>query len=101
MNNLKVLAYLCTTAVLAACSQPEPAPIMMSSEPVYNKMGDVVGCTDGRTYVPGTAPTIDPCAPPSEECDPNLTGTAAPYCPPPREGKHDDTDTGRQPSTAG
>lgn len=63
MNNFKVLAYLCSAAVLAACSQPEPA-MEMSAEPIYNKMGEVVGCTDGRTFVPGTAPMEDPCAPP-------------------------------------
>lgn len=63
MNNIKVLAYLCSAALLAACSQPEPV-MEVSAEPVYNKMGEVVGCTDGRTFIPGTAPQIDPCAPP-------------------------------------
>lgn len=89
-----------TAVILFACSQPEPAPMVMSSEPVFNKMGDVVGCTDGRTFTPGTAPAVDPCAPPSEECDPTLS-SYDPNCPPPRDGRHDETDTGRQTSPVG
>ncbi len=98
MSNLKIIALLCSAAVLAACAQQEePAPMVMSAEPVFNKMGDVVGCTDGRTYVPGTAPMEDPCAPPGDECDPDTYGTAArPMDCPPDINRNDD----REPSSS-
>lgn len=102
MKNLKVITFLCSASLLAACAQQEePAPLVMSAEPVYNKMGDVVGCTDGRTYVPGTAPAMNPCAPPSEECDPTLS-SSDPNCLPSNRTDGGDS-TGREPSqsTAG
>jgi hypothetical protein len=74
--------------------------MMMSAEPVYNKMGDVVGCTDGRTFLPGSAPVEDPCGPPpGDECNEPTFGTAAaPYgCPEPGD-RDDDDDGGRQPN---
>ena len=85
MFKSKILLSITAVTLLVACAQQEePAPMVMSAEPVYNKMGDVVGCTDGRTYIPGTAPMEDPCAPPEDECDPATYGTAAPpmNCPP-------------------
>jgi hypothetical protein len=97
MFKSKILLSITSVALLACAQQEEPAPMVMSAEPVYNKMGDVVGCTDGRTYVPGTAP-MDPCAPPGEECEPGNYSSAAPgECPPPKREDDDDT-TGRNPT---
>lgn len=92
MNKMKVITFLCAATVLAACAQQEePAPMVVSSEPVFNKMGDVVGCTDGRTYVPGTAPMQDPCAPPDDDCDPTMGSAAPGNCPPPQRDDGDDS----------
>lgn len=74
MFKSKILLSITSVALLACAQQEEPAPMVMSAEPVYNKMGDVVGCTDGRTFTAGTAPMENPCAPPPQRGDDDNDG---------------------------
>ena len=48
--------------VLLACSQPDHDMTMkVAAEPIYNKMGEVTGCTDGREP---NSTWRNPCEPP-------------------------------------
>ena len=86
MFKSKILLSITSVALLACAQQEEPAPMVMSAEPVYNKMGDVVGCTDGRTFSADGAQMDNPCAPPGDDCDPNAPTADPGYCPPPQRG---------------
>ena len=61
-------------AALTACAQPAPPPAIQG-EVIMNKYGEPTGCVDGY-YIPG-APYQEQCFPPPEDCDPQLTATAA------------------------
>ncbi|MFO6465575.1 hypothetical protein ACK8OR_14365 [Jannaschia sp. KMU-145] len=86
---------LVLAVVLAGCAPPQVAPRIVA-EPVFNKMGAVVGCTDGRdpTPVAGTTTVpVNPCLPP-EECEPGTTATAATLPCTPLPSRGDDRDSG-------
>ncbi|WP_170771090.1 hypothetical protein [Ruegeria lacuscaerulensis] len=109
---MQVFSKVWTTAVcltfVAACSQTE-APQPIQAEPIFNKYGDVIGCSDGSSPA-GTA--TEPCVPPPpppEGCDDSsVAGTASVPCTPPGEerdpsdsstsGGGRDPDGGRDPS---
>ena len=60
-------AGLVLVTLLGACAQPEPAPAPIPPQPVYNKMGERVGCVD-------EANRSVPCNP-EESCQ-NVPGAA-------------------------
>ena len=60
-------AGLVLVTLLGACAQPEPAPAPIPPQPVYNKMGEKVGCVNENNQ-------SVPCAP--EEACTNVPGAA-------------------------
>lgn len=74
--------------VLVACSQPEPM-MEITPEPIYNKMGEVTGCTDSAMLPNST--WENPCVPP-DDC---VIITASNICDP-YPGR-DPQDDGREP----
>ncbi len=89
MSVLRSVTALGFAAVIGACSQPAPEPSapVLQGQPIYDKLGGIVGCEDGE-YVPGAAPA-EQCLPPGDECEPNSTATAGGLpCPDP--GRPDD-----------
>lgn len=80
MYNIKAASGLCFAMVitLGACAQ-QAEPVRIQAEPVYNKFGEVSGCSDGSTpqHSGNTGPAqgydggqYNPCyIPPEEECE--------------------------------
>ncbi len=107
----KILTATSCLFLVVGCTQnEEPQPIY--PEPIYNKYGNVVGCSDGSTVTGSTAD--NPCKklpPPPDGCDETSTpGTADDPCaPPPGENRDPDDssttgggrDPGRGSSTPG
>ncbi len=75
MKRFKICLLVLPSIVLVACAKPEMAPV--SAVPIYNKMGDVVGC-EGGDRVPNTSQE-NPCDPP-EDCE-IIAGTNECYPP--------------------
>ena len=79
MFNSTVAAGLCFTLVIAlgACA-PQDEPIRIQSEPIFNKLGTVIGCSggglpefDGTAISDGGIEQIIPCEVPKDdgECE--------------------------------
>ncbi|WP_171241157.1 hypothetical protein [Ruegeria sp. HKCCA5491] len=106
----KLWAATACLALVAACGQTE-APEPIQPEPIFNKYGDVVGCTGGAS--PSGANPDQPCLPPPPPppggCDDSaVAGTASVPCSPTGEEREpEDSSTsggGRDPgdsSTSG
>ena len=94
---------LCFGLVLAlgACSQQEEQ-IRIQSEPIFNKFGTVVGCSDGSTpshdgdaISDGGVDQINPCILPAEVSEECTAGSYRPHpLSPCMEYDRDDSDTG-------
>ncbi len=81
---------------LAACAQQEEAPPPIQGQPVFNKMGEVVGCEQG-VYVPGAA-APNQCYIPDDECDPQYS-SVDPDCVPPGRDPQDSGSRDPEPVT--
>ncbi|UWP94957.1 hypothetical protein [Aliiroseovarius crassostreae] len=79
--------FASVVALMAACSQA-PAPDPIRADPVFNKLGEPIGCEQGYVLVAGTAaPPV--CVPDGGECaDPayyDANGSLVDPCPEPRD----------------
>jgi len=97
MFNSKAATGLCFALVLGlgACAQ-QSEPVRIQAEPIFNKFGEVTGCSDGRTPNQSTDSTgqtgidqVNPCLPPEEECVETSASSNYP-CLPLRPGDDDD-----------
>jgi len=91
MKSFKLCFLVLPSILLVACGQPQVVPV--SATPIYNKMGDVVGC-EGGDRVPNTSQE-NPCDPP-DDCV-IVAGTNECY----PTGKGDDPDPDPQNPTGG
>ncbi|PKP72806.1 MAG: hypothetical protein CVT84_16825 [Alphaproteobacteria bacterium HGW-Alphaproteobacteria-6] len=53
MSHRATLAGLGFILVLGACARPEPAPAPIQPQPIYNKVGQAIGCEGGAALVTG------------------------------------------------
>ena len=86
----KIFPVFACAAILGACAQQEEAPTPIAPEPIYDKYGAVVGCSDGTEATPGTAAPANPCEPPDDGDCVEDSSTSTLECPPPRGGDRPD-----------
>ncbi len=103
MTSMRVAALFCVPLALTACAQQEePRAPVVRGEPVFNKLGDIVGCEQG-VYIPGAQMQYQ-CYPPPDDCPDVQTATnVPPQCLPriPRQPGGDPNGGPRRPNPVG
>ena len=93
MSIIKTTCSIGLIVAFAGCTQIE-APQVIQGQPLYDKLGNQVGCERGM-FIPG-AQYEEQCLPPDEQCEP-IVGANNPDCPPPGR----DPNGGRDPNNPG
>ncbi|MEM6610597.1 MAG: hypothetical protein AAF689_18715 [Pseudomonadota bacterium] len=92
MANSKTICAALVLPILAACA-PAPTPQPILPEPIFNKFGGVIGCTDGGVLADGSAGV--PCLPPDDEDCVDIPGR--PPCDPEDDRRGSDDRPDRDP----